>query len=165
MSFRFSLSVAALATVLSGCAGQNQSLTALLGGQTAGETGSTTPAIRNDPTARAFQVGTASARAVKCGFHFDPAKLRANFLAAEAAAGTPPETLPAVEKNYDVSFSVLQKTVANETNYCTELKTRHIKADLNRHLAGDFTPGPPPPKEQEEEGLFSVGGNTVVTDF
>ena len=32
-----------------------------------------------DPTSRAFQVGSTSARAVKCGYNFDPNKLRAIY--------------------------------------------------------------------------------------
>jgi hypothetical protein len=48
--------------------------------------------------------------------------------------------------------------VAGEKNYCTDEKTASIKADLSRHLAGDYTPSPLP-KKQEEEGIFSNWGS------
>ena len=40
------------------------------------------------PEQRAAQVGATSARAVKCGYNFDPAKLKTSFLTAEAQSGT-----------------------------------------------------------------------------
>lgn len=110
------------------------------------------------PTARAFAVGTASARATRCGFHFDPAKLRANFLAAEQQTGASPEDLAKIEKSYDVSAATMAKVIANEENYCADEKTKLIKADLTRHLAGDYTPGAPHAKKEEDEGLFSSSG-------
>lgn len=134
--------MALIGIALAGCSGASTpSLTGAAGAA---------PAVPNDPVSRAFQVGTASSRAMKCGFHFDPAKLKAAFLAAEAAAGATPEDMARIEKNYDVSATVLTRTVAQEENYCTSFKL--IKADLTRHLAGDFTPGPPHPKEEQEEG-------------
>ncbi len=110
------------------------------------------------PTARAYAVGVTSARAAKCGFFFDPVKLRGNFLAAEQQTGASPEDLAKIEKNYDVSAATMTKVIANEENYCSDEKTKYIKADLTRHLAGDYTPGSPHPKKQEDdEGLFSFG--------
>lgn len=116
------------------------------------------PALRNDPTARAFGVGSSTARAVKCGFNFDPAKLKANFLAAEAQVGATPEDLAKIEKTYDISYASMSKVIAAEPNYCSEEKTKYIKADLAQHLAGDFTPRPLHPKREDGEGLFTFGG-------
>lgn len=62
-----------------------------------------------------------------------------------------------VERIYDVSFNGVTKAVAAEGEYCSNAKTKTIKADLGRHLAGDYTPSAPPPAQQEE-GLFSGWG-------
>jgi aerobic-type carbon monoxide dehydrogenase small subunit (CoxS/CutS family) len=41
----------------------------------------------DDPKAKAVQVAWTAARAQKCGYNFDAAKLKANYLASEAKAG------------------------------------------------------------------------------
>jgi hypothetical protein len=139
-----------VAAALAGCsAGSGLTTGALLG-----EDKPAAPA--NDSPSRAFQVGTASARAVKCGFNFDPAKLKINYLAYEKQLPGGPD-ISKVERIYDVSFNGVAKAVAAEGDYCSDGKTRQIKADLTRHLAGDYTPNPPKP--QEEDGLFSGWGN------
>ncbi len=136
---------------LAGCSGSSLLST----GSTSPATGAPPPPP--SPTAKAYAVGTASARAVKCGFNFDPAKLRASFLAAEAATGATPDSLAKVEKSYDLSNATMAKVIANEPGYCSEEKTKYIKADLTRHLAGDFNPGAPHPRKEEEPGLLSFG--------
>lgn len=140
------LRIAALAlpALVAGCSG-GPSLPSL-------STGSVTPAAataapaqpeqRNDPTTRAFQVSTTSARAVKCGFNFDPVRLRAQFLASETTLGTPVTELGKVEKVYDVGFNGISRGIAEKQDYCTEAKTKEIKEDLTRHLAGDYNPRP-----------------------
>lgn len=114
------------------------------------------PAVQNDPTARAMQVGTTAARAIKCGYNFDPSKLRTQFLAAETVAA--PADATKLAQIYDTSFSGVSKAVASQGEaYCTAGKTAAIKEALNRHLAGDFTPTPPEPVE-EDIGLFGDVG-------
>lgn len=108
----------------------------------------------SDPNARAIQVGATSARAVKCGYNFDAAKLRASYLAAEAQQGLPPDQIAKVEKTYDTTQTSVGKAVAAQGDYCTEAKTREIKADLTRHLAGDFNP---PQKKQVAQGGGFLG--------
>ncbi len=111
-------------------------------------------APQNDPMSRALQVGSTAARALKCGFNFDPVKLRTQFLAAEAVAA--PTEADKTGKIYDTAFNGISKAVAGQSEaYCTEQKTADIKEALNRHLAGDYTPTPPKPQEPEDEGLFS----------
>ncbi len=148
--------VVLVAATLAGCsAGTELSTASLFGSGEKPQPASTAPV--NDPPMRAFQVGTVSARAIKCGFNFDPAKLKTNYLAYERARA-PTADLQQIEKTYDVSFNGVAKAVAGQSNYCTNEKTKTIKADLARHLAGDYTPSPPP-KKPEEEGLFSGWGS------
>lgn len=150
------LTLALAATALAGC-----SMTSASSGLTTGSLFSSeakaTPAPVNDASSRAFQVGTVSARAIKCGFNFDPAKLKTNYLAYERAlSGT--ADMARVERTYDVSFNGVAKAVADEKEYCSDTKTATIKTDLARHLAGDYSPSPPP-KVEPEEGLFSGWGS------
>jgi hypothetical protein len=144
-------SLALLALLLAGCsAGSGLTTGALLGDDK--------PAAPvNDAPARAFQVGTASARAVKCGFNFDPAKLKTNYIAYEKQQPGGQDTAK-IERIYDVSFNGVAKAVAAEGEYCSEAKTKTIKADLGRHLAGDYTPRVE--EKKEEEGLFSGMGSS-----
>jgi hypothetical protein len=146
----FTLVLAAAA--LGGCSAGS----ALTTGSLLGEEKPTAPV--NDAPARAFQVGTVSARAVKCGFNFDPAKLRSNYLTFEQQQPGGQDRA-SIEKIYDVSYNGVAKAVVSERGYCTDAKTKTIKADLARHLAGDYTPSAPPPKQQEE-GLFSGWGSS-----
>jgi len=144
--------LALLSVALAGCSGGTELLST---GSLLGESKPAAPV--NDAPARAFQVGTVSARAVKCGFNFDPAKLKTTYLAFERQQPGA-QDVTKIERIYDVSFNGVAKAVAGEGEYCTDAKTRTIKADLGRHLAGDYTPSAPPP-EQAEEGLFSGWGS------
>ena len=139
------------AAALAGCSGGSSGLTT---GALLGESKPAAPV--NDAPARAFQVGTASARAVKCGFNFDPAKLKTNYLAYEKQQPGGQDTSK-VERIYDVSFNGVAKAVAAEGDYCSPGKTTRIKGDLTRHLAGDYTPNPP--KVEQEDGLLSGWGS------
>src|SRR4029079_10774214 len=135
-------SLALLALLLAGCsAGSGLTTGALLG-----EDKPAAPV--NDAPARAFQVGTASARAVKCGFNFDPAKLRTNYVNYEKQQPGGQDAAK-VERIYDVFFHDVATAIAAEGDYCSDSKTKQIKADLTRHLAGDYTPNPP---KAEDEG-------------
>ncbi|WP_157066755.1 hypothetical protein [Hyphomicrobium sulfonivorans] len=149
-----------IATALGGCSGSSGlSTSSLLGGD------DKPAAPVNDAPARAFQVGTVSARAVKCGFHFDPGKLKVTYLDYER--NIPGQDMAKIERVYDVSYNGVAKAVAGEGEYCTDGKTRQIKADLSRHLVGDYTPRPQV-KEKEDDGLFSFGnyeGEGMKTKF
>jgi len=152
------LLIAVSALALAGCSGASGLTTGSLFGS--GESAKPAAAAGpvNDPTSRAFQVGTVSARAIKCGYNFDPAKLKTNYLTYERTMAGPTADMANIERTYDVSFNAVAKAVASEAEYCSAEKTKTIKKDLSRHLAGDYTPSPPPPK-QEEEGLFSGWGS------
>lgn len=143
------------ALLLAGCGSSSLTTASLTGNgpQPAQAAGAPATPPPSDPTSRALQVGATSARATRCGFYFDPAKLKASFLAAESAAGTAPEQLQKIEREYDYVYVSVGKTASEDKDYCSEAKAREIKKDLTRHLAGDFTP--PVKKQEQEQGLFS----------
>lgn len=154
-----SLMLGVIAASLAGCGGAPSLST----GSLFGSSEEAKPAAPvNDPSVRAFQVGTVSARAIKCGFNFDPAKLKASYLMYESKQPGGGD-LAKIERIYDVSFNGVAKAVAGEANYCTTLKTKQIKADLNRHLVGDYTPTPKR-DEPQEEGIFSGWGGGSSDD-
>jgi hypothetical protein len=94
----------------------------------------------DDPLARPTQVAWTSARASYCGFVFDPAQLRANFMSAEMQAGNTPEQMQKVERAYDYTLQSVAATIKDDLSYCTTERTAAIRVDLNRYLAGDYTP-------------------------
>ena len=144
----------------SGCGASIGNITtgSLFGGSSSGAAAPAAPQVVNDPTARAMQVGTTSARAQKCGFNFDPVRLRTQFLAAEGPALTNPADAAKLSQIYDTSFNGLSKAVAGQgEDYCSASKTRKIKEALNRHLIGDYTPTPPE-VVADEGGLFGDVG-------
>lgn len=152
--------------LLAGC-GNMPSLTtgSLFGGgdekKKAADAGPPKPVAPPDtPINRALQVGTVSARAVKCGFNFDPGRIKGNYLAAEAKTGTSVEEIAKAEKIYNVGYNGVAKAVADKPNYCTPKKSKEIKDDLALLLAGNFTPQPYRPKEEDDEGLISFGGTS-----
>jgi hypothetical protein len=99
-----------------------------------------------DSTSRPLAVAWTSARAKRCGFSFDPAKLRTLYLAYETKQGATREGYAKIEKAYDTSYRVTLEKVSSDPDYCTEQKQRQIKADLERHLIGDYSANLPPPK-------------------
>ena len=148
--------VLVLAAALSGCSGGGGlSTSSILGSDPPTPPAAQAVAAPSDPTSRAFQVGSVSARAVKCGYNFDAARLKATYLSHETANGLPATELGKLEKVYDVAYSGVTKAAAEDPNYCSEQKTRVIKADLNRLLAGDFEPPKRVAQKQDDGGLFS----------
>ena len=99
----------------------------------------------DDPMSRPVAVAWTSARAKRCAFYFDPAKLRTNYLAYEGrqAAG---EQYAKIEKAYDTTYRTTLEKTLSDPDYCSERKGLEIKSDLERHLAGDYTPNLPKPK-------------------
>ena len=128
----------AVTLALAGCSGGTSGLM----------TGSLLPTAAKpaaDPTIeRAIQVGTTSARASKCGYNFDPQKLKANYIAFESSQ--PGADTAKVEKTFETMRTAVASRIENPAEYCTEDQTAKIKGDLTRHLAGDFNP---PPKKVE----------------
>ena len=128
---------------LAGCSSANSGVTtgSLLAG----------PAKKSaDPVSeRAFQVGSTSARAAKCGYNFDPAKLRMSYLAFESTQSGDAAAQAKAEKTFDTTRNLVASKIADPTEFCNEDQTAKIKADLTRHLAGDFNP----PVKKDEGNL------------
>lgn len=93
-----------------------------------------------DPLARPIQVGWTSARASYCGFVFNPDQLRAEFLASEARLGVPPEQMSKIEHSYDYTRESVLASIKDDPGYCNKERTAAIRRDLNRYLAGDYSP-------------------------
>jgi hypothetical protein len=127
-------------------------------------------ALKNDdPLARPVAVAWTSSRARRCGFHFDGAKLRTSYLAWEARQGASGEKLGKIEQSYDTTYRAVWDKVAADEGYCTDKKSAEIKADLQRHLAGDYAPNLPAAKVVAACGFFGCGLNSdqpfSTTDF
>jgi hypothetical protein len=118
-----------------------------------------------DPLARPVAVAWTSARAKRCGFYFDPAKLKINYLAYERAQGASPEQLGKLERSYDTTYKGTADRVGADADYCTTGKGLEIKADLQRYLAGDYTPNLPKPKQVANCGFFGCGVDTSNEPF
>jgi hypothetical protein len=135
---------------LAGCGGSGSSI---LTGATAAAPDAPGVTKNDDPKSRPIAVAWTSARAQRCGFYFDPAKLRASYLSYEARQ-SPPDQAAAAEKTYDATYKSIRERVAADPDYCSDSKSAEIKKDLTRHLAGDFKPDFPAPKKEESCGFF-----------
>jgi hypothetical protein len=93
-----------------------------------------------DPLARPTQVAWTSARARHCGFIFDPSRFRSDYLAAEARKGATEIQIKKLTKAYDYTLDSVTITIQDNPTYCNKSRTDAIRKDLNRYLAGDYTP-------------------------
>jgi hypothetical protein len=110
------------------------------------ETSSEKGFSNDDPMARPAHVGWIAARGKRCGFYFDPAKLKATYLGYEGKQGHPAAHMAKIEQTYETTFNSTLKTALADPDYCNERRATDIKAELSRHLGGDFTPNFPKPK-------------------
>jgi hypothetical protein len=117
------------------------------------------PVVRN-----ALQVSRTAAKAQRCGFHFDSAKLKGSFMASEGAQpGADVAELGKLDKVYTSVFNGTTKAVSADEAYCSEARTKYIKNELTRHLAGDYSPGAAfqDPNAQDDGGLFAGSGGLL----
>ena len=140
-------------------------LAAGCGGNGAGLTTASTAAkskvpSNDDPLARPTFVAWTSARAKRCGFFFDAAKLKASYLAYESKQGA--GDLANIERTYEQTFKSTSDTVWANNDYCSEKKGAEIKQELSRHLSGDYAPNFPKPKVVADCGVF--GCSSSVSD-
>ena len=104
--------------------------------------------------------GATSARAVRCGYNFDPARLRQAYIAYETAQGGTPDELAKAEKTFDYTRISLSAKIAKEEDFCSDAKTKEIKVALTKQLAGDFAAPPRKTEVQVSSGWF--GGSSSV---
>jgi hypothetical protein len=45
-----------------------------------------------------------------------------------------------IEQAYDFTLDSVTKTIRDDLGYCNKDRTAAIRKDLNRYLAGDYTP-------------------------
>jgi hypothetical protein len=132
---------------------------------TASLAGTDSPGFTNeDPMARPIQVAWTSARAQRCGFNFDTGKMRTNYLTYEQRQGAAVEQLSKIQTTYDTTFKTISTRVSSDPDYCTDKRSSQIKADLTRHLAGDYTPNLPKPKEVQCGGIFGGACDSGASD-
>ncbi len=148
--------VASAALSLAGCSGGGGGIStaSVLDGTPSSAAGAGVGISNTDPNARPVQVAWTAARAQRCGFLFDPVKLKTNFLASEARGGALQPQLASAEKAYDQTYASISTRIKGEPDFCNEKKNESIKVDLQRHLAGDFTPNLPVEKKVASGGFF-----------
>ena len=88
------------------------------------------PALSNeDPLARPVAVAWTSARAQRCGFYFDPTKLRASYLAYEAKQSNRGATGKSGEE-LRLDLQGHSRSGLQRPDYCTDRKGTEIKTEL-----------------------------------
>jgi len=146
---KFSIAVAAigLCVGLSACGGSGISNVPVVGKMFGGEKKTAaqvaaeawSPTKPQTPSTRAIQVAWTAMKAQKCGFNFNAPALRTAFLTAEARTTADPAALTKAQTAYDYTAKNISGRIGPIENYCTPARTRRIKADLKRHLSGDFS--------------------------
>lgn len=157
---RFIHTLAIISTlVLGACSGNSPSLTtgSLFGGAQA-------KPVTDDRTERALLAGATSARAARCGYNFDPGRLRQAYVAYETAQGGSPDDLAKAEKTFDYTRTSLAAKIAKEDDFCSDSKTKEVKAALTKQLAGDFSTPPKKPEVQVSTGFFGGTNNQAPMD-
>ncbi len=110
------------------------------------------------PSERAMQVAATSARATRCGYNFDPAKLKATYLAYESQQGGSADQIAKLDRTYEYTKGSVTKKMADPDEYCSDEQTAKIKTDLTRHMAGDFSLS----QRAEASLLDSLSGNSTT---
>lgn len=105
----------------------------------------------NTPQNRLLQVTSTAARASYCAFGMDRAKLKANYLAYERQQGASPEMLAKFDSLYDSSYNLFYSKVRQNPNACSKDQIEEIRPDINRHLAGDYTPSKRKPEVKQAD--------------
>jgi hypothetical protein len=132
--------IVGLGLALGGCSGSGGLTTgSLFGSSEASKVAAAQPTVVTSSD-RVVQVAAVSARAAKCGFNFDPADLKTSFMTAEATQAADQAALDRTEREYDTIRGKVATAISKEPDFCSDSKTREIKTELTRHLAGDFSP-------------------------
>ncbi len=130
-----------------------------LGGEAKKKAADALPENQDQQTARAIQVAWTSARASKCKFYFNDQKLKSSLIAYETRLQPDPAVLQKISQTYDYTRNTISQRIAANDEFCSKRKIEEIRKDLNRHLAGDFTPAPKRQvaEKKEAEILTNVG--------
>ena len=124
---------------LGGCASGSAGLTTGSLGGAAPVSGALAVQPQVTASQRVARASVRAAEAVKCGYNVDPAKLRSGYLAYEGNQGATVEEMDKIAKTYDASFRITLAQIKPNEDYCTAQRTAEIKADLARHLSGDYS--------------------------
>lgn len=135
------------------------STASILGEAPAAASGDRPGITKDDPMARPVQVAWTAARAEKCGFNFNAAKLKSDYMAFEQRSGADSSRLGQVDKTYDMTVTKIRSTIGSAETYCTDKTAGVIKADLQRHLAGNYEPSFPEDKKIAEGNFWSKSGD------
>ena len=96
----------------------------------------------NTPASRVEHLAWNTAWAKSCGFYFDNAKMKSSYLAYESTAGTTADQVAKLATTYDRLQGSLGAIAASQADQCNDRRLERIRSEINRYLAGDFTPGP-----------------------
>lgn len=94
----------------------------------------------DDPLARPIQVAWTAARAQYCGFMFDAAKLKSDYLADESRRGADQNHMQKAVKAYDYTYESVSDSISEDASYCNKERLDAIRKDLKRYLSGDYAP-------------------------
>jgi hypothetical protein len=130
-----------LATVVLSSACSNGGIGITTGSAAVPPAGATTAAAAADPMARSVQVASISACAQKWGMAFDPADLRARYLAYEAKQpGVAGAQLTNIQQSYDAAWKTASANAETNARLCAGKDAGEVTADLRRYRSGYFAP-------------------------
>jgi len=122
---------------LGGCAPQATSTTGSVGAVA----GMAAPNAAPTPESRFKHLAWNAAWAEVCGFTIDYPKLKASYLAYEAASGTPSSDMDRLGGSLDKARSIILRAVGSRADQCDESRLERLRATMARYVAKDFSPG------------------------
>jgi len=144
--------IIAAALLAAGCSGGSTSGGGLFGVSQPTETAPPPP----DPMAKPIQVGWTLARAERCGFLFDKARVTNAYLAHEASVGATPERLQQAQTAMEYSRASTLTKIQSNQGYCSEDVLKALREDMPMVVAGNFNLPDRTPKAQPEGSLLDV---------
>ncbi len=98
-----------------------------------------------------MQVAWTAANARYCAFGLNPQKLKSDYLNWERGQGASSETIQTLNSTYDKAFLAFYDKVKETPGYCSKAKIEEIRPEINRHLAGDYSPKKKVEEKPQEE--------------
>ena len=87
-----------------------------------------------------------------------------SILYAEQRQGLQPAQLDSYGRAYDMTIAKVKANIRSPQDYCTERQSAAIKADLTRHLAGDYAPNFPADRQLAQKTLWEQFAGNEATD-